>query len=541
MVAFCILMADITYFVTLHFTVKSDMKQLIFLFTLLFQLLLLNGFIFSQSNRPVRLEIPVKDDTEIYKVVPCEENGLMIIYLSSETDETGKMIWITAFLDRSLMERWRKSIAIPRGFILSEALFANSHMIGFWYSPKNNETDNLRIVDIGVKDSTLKEIITSIPEKSELSHFDICSNYALLGLNTKDEKALFIRYDFNSGKVSSVNQQTEDKVVIESMNIDKASGIASMVLRTIGPARKRTYFLVKADNNGQKISEIVLSKFNDNNLINTAFAYKIDNSTDLVIGSYGKNSRTRVFDGHESIGVASTGFFSILIRNNIEVSNTFYEFSDLQNFYRYLRKPADLSVRRGTNRIERGGKESSIDHDLLAHDVFKWKDNYVFLAEAYYPEYRTVTTMVYDYYGRPYPSTYSVFEGFRYLTTFIAGFDSTGVMKWNNDLELRNIITQNLKQKVLAWEDSDGLVLSYTEDARIASKILSEGNSTGSISYTDIAPLSSRDKVYKDSNSNIVSWYGNYFLVYGYQNIKNNYQSDRSNKNVFYINKVAFR
>ena len=276
-------------------------------------------------------------------------------------------------------------------------------------------------------------------------------------------------------------------------------------------------------------------------MINTAFAYKIDNSTDLVIGSYGKNSRTRVFDGHESIGVASTGFFSILIQNNVEVSNSFYEFSDLQNFYRYLRKPSDLSVRRGTNRVARGGKESSIDHDLLAHDVFKWKDNYVFLAEAYYPEYRTVTTMVYDYYGRPYPSTYSVFEGFRYLTTFIAGFDSTGVMKWNNDLELRNIITQNLKQKVLAWEDTDGLVLSFTEDARIASKILSDGNTTGSISYTDIAPLSSRDKVFNDSNSNIVSWYGNYFLVYGYQNIKNNYQADRSNKNVFYINKVAFR
>ena len=196
-----------------------------------------------QVNKPVRLEIPVKDDTEIYKVVPCEENGLMIIYLSSETDETGKMIWITAFLDRSLMEKWRKSMAIPRGYILSEALYSNNHLIAFWYSSKSSETDNLRIADIGIKDSTLKETRTTIPEKSDLSHFGICSNYALLGLNTRDEKALFIRYDFNSGKLTSINQQTEDEVVIESMNIDKATGMSSMVLRTTGSARKRIYFL----------------------------------------------------------------------------------------------------------------------------------------------------------------------------------------------------------------------------------------------------------------------------------------------------------
>ncbi|MHC1775986.1 MAG: hypothetical protein AB9834_11305 [Lentimicrobium sp.] len=514
-----------------------------FKFRILFTVLLISLQLplFAQVNKPVRLEIPVKDDSEIYKVVTCEDNGIAIIYLSSDTDESGRLLWITAFLDRNLKEIWRKPFALPRGFSLAEAQYSNSHLVGFWHAVKGSASENLRIVDLNVKDTTIREVTFTVPEKSELSHFGICSHFALAGLNTKNDQSMLIRYDLTSGAVSSVKQDIEGNVVIESMNIDADSGVVSTILRTSGSSKQRAYYLVKSDSRGQKVSELKLGKFDDKNLINTAFSLKINADSDLIIGSYGNSSRTKVIDGYESVGVASTGFFSILVQNNTIVNTTFYEFSDFQNFFRYLRKPSDLSVRRGSSKSEKGSKEITIDHDLLAHDVFKWKDNFVFVAEAYYPEYRTVTTMVYDYYGRPYPSTYSVFEGFRYLTTFIAGFDSAGAMKWNNDLELRNMLTQNLKQKVLAWEDSDGLVLSYSNDGKIASKILPEGSAKGNILFTDIAPLSSRDKIYKDSNSNMVFWYGNYFLAYGYQNIRNSYQNDRNNKNVFYLNKIAFR
>jgi len=496
----------------------------------------------AQVNKPVRLEIPVKDDSEIYKVVPCDQNGVMIIYLSADTDESGNLIWITALLDRNLKEIWRKPVSLPRGFGLAEALYTNNHLVGFWYSLKGNDDQNLRIVDIQVADTIKRESVFTVPERAELSHFGICEHFAMVGLNTKDNQSLFIRYDLRSGNITSINQEIEGSVVIESMNINNESGVVSAILRTTGSAKKRGYYLVKTDRNGQKISQLKLSKFDDSNMVNTAFAYKIDDRTDLIIGSYGRSSRTKSINGYETTGVASTGFFSILIQDNIELNGSAYEFSDFQNFYRYLRRPSDLSMRRGTSKAEKGNKDYSLDYDLLAHDVFKWKDSYVFIAEAYYPEYRTVTTMVYDYYGRPYPSTYSVFEGFRYLTTFVAGFDATGKMKWNNDLELQNMLSQELRQKVLAWEDTDGLVLSYTNDAKIASKVLSDSLATGSsVSHTEIASLSQRDKVYSDANSNMVFWYNNYFLVYGYQNIRNSYQSSRNNKNVFYLNKVAFR
>lgn len=274
-------------------------------------------------------------------------------------------------------------------------------------------------------------------------------------------------------------------------------------------------------------------------MINTAFVYRADAETDLIIGSYGRTSKTRTIQGVESIGVASTGFFSIVIKNNQEEKTNLFEFTDFENFFRYLRRPSDLRLRRTAGRLERG-RDFSMDHDILAHPIFPWKDQYIFIAEAYYPEYRTVTTMVYDYYGRPYPSTYAIFEGFRYLTTFIAGFDKSGNLLWNNDLEFQDLLTQRLKRRVLAWEEQDGLVLAYANEGNLSTKLIDQNKTVESIAHTAIETLNPRDRVSNDENSIIEHWYNNYFIVYGYQQVKNNYVTSRNNKYVFYINKMAY-
>ena len=493
----------------------------------------------GQSDRPVRMEIPVKDDTEIYKVVPCDEQGVMLVYLSSDNDEEGNMVWIAALLDKDFKETWRMTVPLPKGFGLQEALYNNKHLILFYYAQKGESENNFRVVDIEVVAGVYSMLAYTVPDKSAISYFSIGNSFALAGINTRSDESIILAYQFGNKQFSVINPGIPGKVAIVSMNIDKSSSIVSAVIRTAGSSKKRNYFLVKTDVNGNILTNLQLSKFDDNRMINTAFSYRVDAHTDIIIGSYGKSSRTRTIEGVETVGIASTGFFSILLKDNQESNTNLYEFSGFENFFRYLRTPSDLSSRRSANRLERG-RDYSSDHDLLAHEVFKWKDQFVFMAEAYYPEYRTVTTMVYDYYGRPYPSNYSVFEGFRYVTTFVAGFDRAGNLLWNNDLELRNILSQNLKRRVLAWEDPEGLVLAYASEGKIVSKLINGGATVDAVGQSDIEPLSPRDRVFNDANSIIEPWYNQYFIVYGYQNIRNSYVSSRGNKNVFYINKLAY-
>ena len=50
-----------------------------------------------------------------------------------------------------------------------------------------------------------------------------------------------------------------------------------------------------------------------------------------------------------------------------------------------------------------------------------------------------------------------------------------------------------------------------------------------------------RDRVSADKNSFIEHWYGDFFLVYGNEQINNRSLTDKNIRTVFFVNKVAFQ
>ena len=45
------------------------------------------------------------------------------------------------------------------------------------------------------------------------------------------------------------------------------------------------------------------------------------------------------------------------------------------------------------------------------------------MMEAFYPEFRTVSDISYDYWGRPVTQTYTVFDGYRFFNSILAAFN----------------------------------------------------------------------------------------------------------------------
>ncbi len=507
---------------------------------MLYLLLLLSGFTFGQAKKPVRIEMTVKDDTEIYKVVTLNNNGCAVLFLSSENGKNGQMIWVTAFYDNKLKQTSSYNFEMPRGFLLEEALYNNNHLVAFFYTKKASADSNFYLVDFDIKDSSISTINYPVPERAGISHFDLSDNYAIAGINTRDDRSIILKYDLSTRKIDMLSPGLSEKAVIESASVNSITGGFSVILRTNQSMKKRNYYLVKFNKAGSAYFTHMFTKFSDF-LINTAYLHEIDSHSDIILGSYGVNSRIRTIEGVEMTGVASTGFFSMTIDESGQETVNTYDFSEFDRFYRYLRRPADISPKRTILRRERPVSDLTTDHNLLTHKLFKQNGEFVFLAEAYYPEFRTVTTMVYDYYGRPYPSTYAVFEGYRYLTTFVAGFDQTGQLKWNNDLELSDALTYNLNEKVTPFQsDTSNLMLCYVDKDRVAYKIINRGQNLTNLSYAKIEPLHQHDKVQKESNSYILPWYKDYFLVHGYQTLRNSYSSEKA-KNIFFMSKMAFR
>jgi len=175
-------------------------------------------------------------------------------------------------------------------------------------------------------------------------------------------------------------------------------------------------------------------------------------------------------------------------------------------------------------------------HDLLVND-----GQFIITAEAYSPEYHTYTQMSYDYYGRAFPTSYQVFDGFRYSHAFIAGFDSSGNILWNNGMEMRDILTKYLNRKLnCEFENNDEIVLFYNANNKVAFKTIKGNTIVENTSYSTLVPKRNTDQPYNEYLGTIEHWYDDYFIATGYQTIRNN-SLESSKRNVFYISKMAFR
>ena len=140
--------------------------------------------------------------------------------------------------------------------------------------------------------------------------------------------------------------------------------------------------------------------------------------------------------------------------------------------------------------------------------------------------------------GQMVTSCYDVFVGYRYTRALIAGFDKSGELVWDQNFPIGEILTFNLKErvKVMVAED-ETLTFLYNSGGAINSLSIKDGEKLTEKEVVKIETNFSNDKVKQNINNDADFWYGNYFLTYGIQKIKNK-DADKKKRTVFYFNKI---
>jgi len=261
---------------------------------------------------------------------------------------------------------------------------------------------------------------------------------------------------------------------------------------------------------------------------------QINESEKIFIGTYSKILKNR----KNSSGMAHGMCFSLIVDNKQEFVK-YYDFQDFKNFYKtvfgkYNKKKVDRKKRRG--------KESALGYSLLVHDEIIIQNNeYIMVAEAYYPEYRTYTT--YDA-KTGQSTTHYVFIGYRYTHAVIAAFDKDGELLWDNVFEIMNIrYVFSLRERVKVLKNGEGeeVVLVYNYGGRLHSKVIQGSEVIEKKQSTEIEAKNSRDKVKGDWDSDMEYWYDDYFIAWGYQRIKNKQKGKGKRKrHVFYFTKIEY-
>ena len=290
-------------------------------------------------------------------------------------------------------------------------------------------------------------------------------------------------------------------------------------------------------------------------------------------------SRQSEYDANEDNTPVSDGYYTGLVKNGTAGTIKYYNFSGFSKSYKYITNSvalrtkakatkkdpdADYAAKSDTsianavgfrlkdkiaksNPNPTGNSQSDNSNDkdrtlnlrLIAHDIVMNNGQLIISSEAYSPEYHTNTQMTYDYYGRAFPTSYQIFDGFRYSHAFIAGFDSSGNMLWNNGMEMRDIITKYLNRKLNCLFENDEIVLYYNANNKIAFKTIQGSTIIDHTSYIALTQKRGADQHLDEYLGTIEHWYGNYFIATGYQTIRNN-NLENNKRHVFYLSKLAF-
>jgi hypothetical protein len=215
----------------------------------------------------------------------------------------------------------------------------------------------------------------------------------------------------------------------------------------------------------------------------------------------------------------------------------YYNIMELQNLRPSMSARDYLKLAKKKNRQE---AEYSADYEMTLHPISQVDNQYVIMAEAFYPDFRTVSDISYDYWGRPITHTYTVFEGYRIFQSILLGFDAEGTLLWDNSLELSNIKTLDLSYRSGYHFEGKPVVLFFNDGSKISFNAFAENAVIEGVSYTELDTSYRGDKVVELGNNFMDEWYDGYYLCYGYHTIRNHLLAENEMRTVFYINKIIF-
>lgn len=541
------------------------MRKLIILIFFLLSLTKIN----AQNDRPLRVEIEDESNADMHRIVPFGEKGVIFFYAVLENKRDQKYKWAFTLYDVDFQKKWRKDVPTFLDYKLTD-FKSDSNFLYLYLEKKykSSTTNEFEIIKLDVNTSEIQVVDGVNPDNSAITSFEVVDDVALLGgrknpTNGQSVGQIFfsitlvplfsgltlLKYqpsllmvDLKTGKVKSLSEPIKGQAYVENIEMFRDKGKAFVSVKNFIQRKTNSIFINQYAFDGSKIGTIELKSQDPERKLCSVNMLPVNDNEYFIIGTYNNKVRGRQANpAHAGFLESSNGIYLSKVVNNVQTYTKFMNFSKFKSFFGDLNDKKAAKMKMQARKKEARGGEMNYDYSLIVHDVIVRDSNFIMLAELYYPQYRTETYTSYDAYGQPYTTTYTVFEGYRYTSAIIACFDKEGNLKWDNSFEIWNILTFNLGEKVKVLFDGDDIILAYSNEGKIASKVISGDKVIEGNDFTEIQTNYSNDKLLDDYNSDMDYWYGNYFITYGYQKIQNKNLKEKSKRNVFYFNKIAFK
>jgi hypothetical protein len=436
-------------------------------------------------------------------------------------------------LDTTLHENWRGVITVEKNLSITMVVARDKVVYMLLRSVAYGNFDfNVIAMDIrsrGYRSYLVKNLIPFSP-----SDFNITTTAILIG-GYFNSRPVVLHFSFASGRSRLLPGFFNDLGEINQIKTYD-DGLIDILVSTRNIQRKKVLWIRSYTPEGDLIHATILEGGLDKNLI-FGKSLRTEDGTLIIAGSFGV--RNVEF---------SRGIFTTEVSPGDTPVLKYYNFSDLENFFKFMRPKRETRVVERIEKRKQRGKQNRKSYRFLPQELLQHGNEFLLLGETYFPRYTYANP--YGFFGGN--SIYSgstirgerIFDGYRYTHASVIGFDKIGKLVWDNSLEINDIKTFTLKQYVKLTSKEDQLGMLYLFDNELRSKTIQrnqvvEGKSTKALKskYEDDIV---REK--DTESSDLENWYDPYFYAYGIQFVRSSKNGmNDSGRKVLFINKLKFQ
>lgn len=439
--------------------------------------------------------------------------------------------WYFSFYDRNFQVLWTKGISLDANMEFRFQEFHQDTLVLLFSAQikKKGNGPDYQLLRVIIAKGTFILNQGVVPESAEVTFFSIAHHQAWLGLQSKNAPGQLLSLDLNRGSRRLFPLGEGNQLMLRWLSADSAGLFAKAIVSRQTSKKSWEHYLVNYDTTGKMHHETLIGSMNSDRNFTGFQLYSPRTDVNLIIGTYGLNGEKE-----------ASGLFTQSLDAGSRKSPGFYHFLDLKHAPEILSEKDILSLKKKAMKKNKSGGGYPLEFNILLHQILPWNDDFIFCGEIFSPQYHTESFTDFDFYGRPYSNSYSVFDGYRFTHALLAGFSYDGQLKWDNVLEFRNLVSYDLNTKLCLFPAGENLVLCYLSDGRIGYKIIHAGEVVEKTDFIPVEMLHPGDKLLSESRSGMIAWYGPYFLCSGYQEIKNVSLDHNNRRMVFYFSKIRF-
>lgn len=504
---------------------------------------------FAQTVK--RVELPAPATNQTYHTISLGSKGVVLV----------------SQLSRNAFNVQRLNAELDREWSINGTIEENLDFVKSSYDGQSvyllfsrQRTDFYQVVKIGLA-GFMETFFLSAVERFQITDFQTLGYSVFMAGTVRDEPMLL--YTNLASKQSKVLPgATQANTVIQSVDIDSTHRLVNVCYA----ARKnREIKLISRtfDEYGQMVSQVLVEPEEDVSLLNGRL-FMLNDSTKLMIGTYG----FRNMQGGNNSGASQGLFLSKIVYDEVEFTQ-YHSFTDFKNFFNFMNERERERMERRIERKKESGNDVKLNYRLLVHDIIEQNGNYLISGEVFYPEYRNNNMGPYgmnSWWGSPmmmspwgmgmFPgwglwnpylwdpwfgsrrfNNGQIFNGFVYTHAIVASFDSKGNRLWDNSLPFENVRDMELKEKMRVRANNDQTVaMFYSNKGAIKAKVFDQDKTLADLAPIPVTTTEINDKVRQTATDEVLYWYGNYYLAFGFQRIT----GEEGRRNVFYLNKISF-